>query len=259
VRGARAAGLVRGGRAASSLVGMRSTVGRLARRYAVAWGYLVAVSVTSLVYAALPAGDRAAVLRWASTNVHNLHTNPVGCLITSAFIPSGSAVAWPALIALALFGACRVLGNWRTAVVCAAGHVIGTLVSEGIVGYRVTHGTLPGADRFITDVGPSYVVMAAIAVALLYGGRIARAAAALDLAVLVFMGDIFGGLTSLNVAAAGHLTAVVTGAAAGSVAVWQRRRAQAARAAAGSRDSRGPAAPGEPRDPDQAAQPRPRA
>lgn len=37
----------------------------------------------------------------------------------------------------------EVLGNWRTAVVCAAGHVVGTLVSEGIVGYRVSHGALP--------------------------------------------------------------------------------------------------------------------
>jgi hypothetical protein len=210
---------------------MRRTVGGLARRYAVAWGYLVALGATSLVYAVLPDGDRAAVLRWTSTNVHNLHADPVGCLITSAFIPSGSAAAWPALIALALFGACRVLGNWRTAVVCGVGHVIGTLVSEGIVGYRVTHGGLPVSARYITDVGPSYVVTAAIAVALLYGGWVARAAAALDLAVLVFVGDIFGGLTSLQVAAVGHATAIVTGALAGGLALWQRRCAPAVRMA----------------------------
>ena len=207
---------------------MRSAVRGLARRYAVAWAYLIAVSAASAVYALLPRADQAAVLRVASTNVHNLQADPVGCMIASAFFPAGSAGAWPLLIALALFGACRVLGNWRTAVVCAAGHIIGTLVSEGIVGYRVSHGSLPASARFITDVGPSYVVVAAIAVALLFGGWIVRAAAALDLAVLAFVGAIFSGLTRLDVAAVGHLTAIVTGALAGAVAMWQLRRAPGA-------------------------------
>jgi hypothetical protein len=97
-----------------------------------------------------------AVLAWwdaqhgASTNVHNLHTDPAGCMVASAFFPAGSA---------------------------------GTLVSEGILGYRASHGTLSAAARFITDVGPSYVVVAAIAVGLLFGGWTIRTAAALDLAV----------------------------------------------------------------------------
>ena len=117
-----------------------------------AWAYLAGVTVCGVAYLLLPRPGQAAVLRWTSTNVHNLHQDPVGCLITSAFFPSGSVGAWPLLIALALFGACHVLGNWRTIVVCAAGHVIGTLVSEGIVAYRVSHGALPPADRYIIDV-----------------------------------------------------------------------------------------------------------
>jgi hypothetical protein len=183
--------------------------------------------------------------------VHNLHQDPVGCIVVSAFFPSGSAAAWPALIALALFGANHVLGNWRTAVVCAAGHVIGTLVSEGILGYRVTHGSLPVSARYITDVGPSYVVVAAIAVAILYGGWLARAAAALDLALLAFVGDIFSGLRGLSVAAVGHVTAITVGVIAGGLAVWQRRRAQQRQAQAAAATGR--------RALDQAAQPRPRA
>jgi len=194
--------------------------------YALAWAYLAGVTVCGVAYLLLPSAGQAAVLRFASTNVHNLHTDPVGCLITSAFFPSGSVGAWPLLIALALFGACHVLGNWRTAAVCAAGHVIGTLVSEGVVGYRVSHGALPPADRYIIDVGPSYVVVAAIAVAILYGGRLARAAALLDLAILTFAGDIFSGLGQLQVAAVGHATAIATGAIAGCLAVWQRRSYQ---------------------------------
>jgi len=117
-----------------------------------------------------------------------------------------------------------VLGNWRTALVCAAGHVIGTFVSEGIVGYRVSHGSLPAADRYLIDVGPSYVVVTAIAVVLLYGSWLARAAAALDLVLLVAVGNIFGGLSKLAVSAVGHTTAIAVGVILGSLLVWQLRR-----------------------------------
>jgi hypothetical protein len=203
----------------------RSAPGLLTR-YAVAWLYLMVFVLAELADAALPARDQAAVLHWASTSVVNLHQHPVGSLIVSAFIPSGSAVAWPALIALAMFGANRVLGNWRTAAVCAAGHVIGTLVSEGIVAYRVDHGLLPASATRIVDVGPSYIVVAAIAVAILYGSRPARVAAALDLAILAFAGQIFSGLTRLDVAAVGHTTAMAVAVLLGSTLAWQVRRRQ---------------------------------
>jgi hypothetical protein len=147
----------------------------LLARYAVAWGYLAGVTATGIVYLLLPDPARAALVRWASTNVHNLVHDPLGCLVASAFVPSGSVGAWPVLIALAMFPANRALGNWRTAAVCVAGHVIGTLVSEGIVGYRVDHGMLPATARHIIDVGPSYVVVSALAAAIICGaGRAAR-------------------------------------------------------------------------------------
>jgi Rhomboid-like protein len=194
--------------------------------YAVAWLYLAGFIAVQVAYAALSPHNQAAVLSWASTNVHNLRHHPVGCLVASAFVTQSYATAWPVLIALAMFGANRVLGNWRTALVCAAGQVIGTLVSEAIVGYRVAHGLLPAADRYIIDVGPSYVVVSAIVVALLYGSWLARAAAALDLALLVFVGNIFGGLSDLDVAAVGHVTAMIVAAAVGSLLLWQLRRQQ---------------------------------
>jgi hypothetical protein len=102
--------------------------------------------------------------------------------------------------------------------------VLGTLVSEGIVDYRVTHGALPASATRILDVGPSYIVVAAIAVAVLYGSWPARVAATADFALLVFVGNIFGGLSRLDVAAVGHLTAVAVAVAAGSLLAWQRRR-----------------------------------
>jgi hypothetical protein len=198
----------------------------LLSRYAVAWAYLAGFVIADLIYAALPSRDQAAVLRWASTNMVNLHHDPVGSLAASAFIPAAFATSWPLLIALALFGANRALGNWRTAVVCGAGHVLGTLVSEGIVDYRVTHGALPASATRILDVGPSYVVVAAIAVAVLYGSWPARVVAALDFVLLVVVGNIFGGLTELDVAAFGHVAAIMVAVSVGSLLAWQRRRSR---------------------------------
>ncbi len=194
--------------------------------YAVAWLYLAGFVLAGGIYAALTRSGQAAVIGWASTSVHNLGHHPAGSLVASAFVTPAFAAAWPALIALAMFGACRVLGNWRTALVCAAGQVIGTLVSEGIVGYRIARGLLPASDRYIIDVGPSYVIVSAIVVALLYGGWLARAAAAVDLALLVFAGNIFGGLSRLEVAAVGHVTAMAVAAAVGSLLRWQLRTRQ---------------------------------
>jgi hypothetical protein len=214
--------------------GLFRTAGGPARiwltRYAVAWLYLAGFVIAELADAALPAHDQSAVLRWASTSVVNLRHHPVGSLVVSAFIPAAFAVAWPALIALALFGASRVLGNWRTAVVCAAGHVVGTLVSEGIVDYRVAHGLLRASADHLVDVGPSYIVVSAIAVSVLYGSWPARVAAAVDLAILVFAGRIFSGLSTLQVAAVGHTTAIAVSVVLGTMLVWRVRRKAVARA-----------------------------
>jgi hypothetical protein len=204
----------------------RLSAGVIFRRYAGAWLYLVGFCAVTLTYELLPARDRATVAGWASTSVHNLQHHPLGCLVASAFVPSGFEPAWPFLIALALFGANHVLGNWRTLMTCAAGQIIGTLVSEGIVAYRVAAGTLPAADRYLIDVGPSYVVVAAIAVGLLWGTRLIRFAAALDLVLLIFVGHIFEGLSQLEVSAVGHVTALVAGAAVGSLLHWQQLRGQ---------------------------------
>ena len=193
------------------------------RRYAAAWLYLACVVVAELCFALLARHDQVLLLRWASTSVHNLEHDPLLSLVASAFFPAESLLAWPALIALALFGANHVLGNRWTVVVCAAAHVAGTLVSEGIVAYHVSAGALPAADRYLLDVGPSYVVVAAIAVAALYGPWLARVAALVDLALLVFVGHIFAGLGQLQVPAVGHTTALATGALLGAVVTWRRR------------------------------------
>ena len=219
---------------------MRKLGRMIRRRYLTASAFLGAFLIVSAIDAILPARDGPALAAWASTSVASLEHHPAGSLLLSAFIAGGSAAIWPVLIALAMFGANRALGNAATAVICLAAHVIGTLVSEGIVAYRVDAGLLPVSSRHLLDVGPSYVVVAAAVLALAAGSWPARAAAALDLAVLVIGGRIFAGLSSLDVAAVGHVTAMAVAACA--LLLLRVRAARRARRAA-------PGPPGIPRDP----------
>jgi hypothetical protein len=210
----------------SSPAGVRWRLDRgMFRRYAFAWVYLACYLAAELIWALLTPHAQATLTGWASTNVANLEHEPIGPLVLSAFVGPGYLVVWPVLIALALFGANRAFGTARTALICVAGHVIGSLVSEGIVAYRVDVGQLPATDRYLTDVGPSYVVVSAIVIAVVCGTWLARAAAALDFAVLVVGGHIFAGLSHLDVSAVGHLTALVTAAAAVALTLARRGRA----------------------------------
>ena len=102
--------------------------------------------------------------------------------------------------------------------------MIGSLVSEGILAYRIDAGQLSAANRHISDVGPSYVVLSAVVIALACGGWLMRALAAVGLAVLVFPGQVFGGLSQLDVPAVGHLTAALTAAVATALILFRRRR-----------------------------------
>jgi len=77
-------------------------------------------------------------------------------------------------------------------------------------------------------VGPSYVVVSAIVIALMCGTWLARVLAAIDFAVLVFGGQIFSGLSHLDVSAVGHLTAMITAAAATGLILIRRGRGQGA-------------------------------
>jgi hypothetical protein len=186
------------------------------RRYAVAWAYLVCFTIAQVWYSLAGPRTQASFVTWASTSVANLEHDPAGCLVVSAFVTGSgvrSLLTGLPVLAVALFGACAAVGGWRTVLVCAAGHVAGTLVSEGIVALRVASGALPASYRHLIDVGPSYVAVSALALTLLCGSRWWRVLAGLDLLLLVFPGRIFAGLTNLDVSAVGHLTAMVAAAA----------------------------------------------
>jgi hypothetical protein len=77
------------------------------------------------------------------------------------------------------------------------------------------------------------VVLSAIVIALACGGWLVRTLAAVDLVVLVFPGQIFGGLSQLDVAAVGHLTAALTAAAATALILSRQSRNRSDRGSGG--------------------------
>ncbi|HET7014119.1 MAG TPA: rhomboid-like protein [Streptosporangiaceae bacterium] len=192
---------------------------RSASEYAAAAVFLVLFLIGGTVIAVLSPHEANALGLWASTNVANLRNHPVLALVISAFLPSGWPFGWLVPITLTMFAANRAIGTARLTLICAAGHLIGTGVSEGIVAYRLDHGSLPPIWSHISDIGPSYVVVSAIVVVVMFGTWLAKFTALAVFAVLVLVGHIFAGVTSLQVAAVGHLTAILTAIAIGLVLV----------------------------------------
>jgi hypothetical protein len=199
---------------------------RFIRRHPTACAFLCMLAAAELVVAALSPHDQASVREWASTNVLNLRHHPIGAVVVSPFVPDMDPVAWLALACLGMFSADGLLGGRRAALLFAVSHVFGTLLSEGIVAIRVARGALPDSALAEQDTGPSYVVVCALTLALLYGwlpgaplwARIARPAA--GLVGLVALRDyLLTGLTHLDVTPVGHATAMVIAAVLGGLLV----------------------------------------
>ncbi len=182
--------------------------------------FLVALVVADVLAGWTSSSWQAAVARWASTNVVNLEHHPIGALVISAFVTGDRPAVWPVLAAMGLITSDRLLGPARTLLLCASAHVVGTLISEGIVAYRVQDGALPGSALSQLDVGPSYVVVAALTLAVLAGNWWHRTIALAGL--LALSPYLFTGLTDFDVAAVGHTVSIAVGF--GAAAFYQRSR-----------------------------------
>ena len=176
----------------------------------------------------LPATRQRSVHQWASTSVHNLRTHPLGAVVLSPFIPSASSTGWILLAALGMFTADALFGWRRSLLLVVSAHVAGTLISEGIVAWRVTHGALPTMALRQDDVGPSYVVVCALTLAMLYGwygaarprDRISRPLAGAA-GLIALRHILFADLSQLDVSAIGHVVSVFV-AAVGGAALLRR-------------------------------------
>jgi hypothetical protein len=191
-------------------------------RLGVAVVYTVALGVGTTVLHAQPRARRDAWLDWASTNLANAPHHPIGSMVVSALFTEGDVRGWLVLSLVGLGSVGWRFGAWRTAVLVAAAHVIGTVVSEGILGIRIAIGSVPHSELHTRDVGPSYVVAAALVAGIAYGPWLAKLPCVLGF--LSIVSSLFGGLFQLVVSSVGHTTAIAVALALGGLFEWRRRR-----------------------------------
>ncbi|MFC4912327.1 rhomboid-like protein [Actinomadura gamaensis] len=177
------------------------------RTRAATWAYVAALAIAETVVWLLSPVQKARVVDWVSTNVANLSHHPVGSLAGSALVPDSYPLAWVGLAVVALFPVNALLGNRRTVLLFVLLHVVGTLFSEGIVAWRLTHGTLPESARYQLDVGPSFVLVPGLVLVILFGTWWWRPIAIAGMWAL--WPYLFVGLSQLEVAAVGHVTVMV--------------------------------------------------
>jgi len=203
------------------------------------WRTVLPTSITAAVYVGLFAATNLAIrsrspgtlqawLDWASTDLVNLGSHPVGSLVLSAFVDDGDILAWVALALTGLVAAGHTLGSVRCALVVTIAHVVGTLVSEGVLAVWVADGAAPDSERTTLDVGPSYIVVAALVVGITYGRWPARILSGIAFAVLA--PHLFRGLSDLDVAPVGHCCVIVVALLTGNFLhrSWRRRTVPAA-------------------------------
>lgn len=188
--------------------------------------YLLGLGVVSLVFqVGLSPSAQQSFDTWASTNLTNLSHRPLSTLLVSGLIAEGGLAAWLVLTGAGLVLLVRRFGNIRAATIVATAHVVGTLISEGIVALRIQQGILPESDRDISDVGPSYITAAALVAVILYAPKLWQRGIALS-AWLILITTWFDGLTVLDVAAVGHVVSMITGALIGGLFVLLERARQ---------------------------------
>jgi hypothetical protein len=213
------------------------------RRYPLPMLFIVAFCAVSSVYAyGLGPDQQRLVVATTATNLVNLRSDPFGTMVASAFVAQAAPWMWVALAIVGLFPVAHRFGNVRTLVLVGAAQVIGTLISEGLLAWRISAGAMPASMRYIDDVGPSYVIASALVATMLYGAeplvRTARHGHWLfdhvpslwwrigaGLALAFLAPHLFSCLDRLDVAAVGHLVAMLVGAAVGLMYVRRERSA----------------------------------
>lgn len=153
-----------------------------------------------------------ALVRWASTNVHNLTHRPIVSLVASAVVLTDDQ--WPLTLLLLAAGLGlleRRVGTLRALGIFASGHVIATVLTEAAVGLQLHLGNLPNSAAWQLDAGISYGQWALIgaALALLPGRRGWRWLATAGLALVVAVPL----LRDFDMTAGGHAVAFLVGVA----------------------------------------------
>jgi hypothetical protein len=159
-----------------------------------------------------PAAQRATILAASSTNLAHLERVP-WLVLPASSIWSGDNIGW--WIGATLLCLCALElahGSIAAIVTGAVAHVVGTLVSEGLMAARIAAGEVSGSARHVLDVGPSYIV-ASCAAAVIASSRTPRPVRILcALTFVPLFVAAFDFTDAGQVATLGHAVAIAVGA-----------------------------------------------
>ncbi|HEX4017923.1 MAG TPA: rhomboid-like protein, partial [Frankiaceae bacterium] len=171
--------------------------------------FALGLVLTEFVMWLLPSADEQAAAHAASTNITHLAIDPLFVLPASAFVDLGNTWLWVPLTLILLGGLERKLGPGRAFLIAFGAHVIATLISEGMLLMQIAWHAQPRSAVNILDVGPSYVILAAMAACLVLGSWKLRLAAVLSGAIVI--PGLLAGITGLDMSALGHLSSLILG------------------------------------------------
>ena len=126
--------------------------------------WITALVVTSVVGQELSESALGDRLLEASTDLANLSDQPVRVLVDSA-LWDAHPMAWLVLVlGTVSWTVERWLGTPRWFAVLFGAHVIGTLISQGVVALQIAHGLAPTSAAVVLDYGVSYAMAGALGV-----------------------------------------------------------------------------------------------
>ena len=176
--------------------------------------WLAALVVTGVLSGELDERSLGDRLLAASTNLENLSHRPVRVLVDSALWDSHSVVWLLLVLGAVSWTVERWLGTPRWVAVLFGAHVIGTLVSQGVVAVQIAFGLAPSSAAVVLDYGVSYAMAGALGV-LTYRlpprWRVLYVAVALADFTFPFWAPGHAPVTFTDL---GHLVALLTGLAA---------------------------------------------
>jgi hypothetical protein len=191
-----------------------------------ALAYAIGLVTVQAVMKLLPYGEQMSIARAASTNITHLAIDPLFVLPASAVVDMGNTWLWVPLTLILLGGLERKFGAGRAFMLVFGAHVLASLISEGMLLLQIAWHAAPRSDVDIVDVGPSYVILAAISACLLLGSWRLKIAAVISGAIVI--PGLLVGIDGLDMSAMGHLSSLLLGTLF-ALALTSRGRAWIAR------------------------------
>jgi len=186
---------------------------RLARRWPVVGIAYTAMIVGGYLWWVLQSpAEQHWVLSASSTDLAHLERVP-WLVLPASSIWSGDNIGWWIGVTILCLGALEVIqGPVMTLVTGLLAHVVGTLVSEGVVALRIAAGELSESARHVMDFGPSYVVASCAAAVIASPRAPVALRIGCALSIVPLYGAAFDFTDAGQVATLGHAVAIAVGA-----------------------------------------------